>query len=61
MGNAGGACFPIAFPWILELTNKNYSMVFYASAFMYVIAFLSWSMLDSSKSIDTKVNRSQPG
>jgi nitrate/nitrite transporter NarK len=49
MGNAGGAFFPIAFPYIRDTFGID--AVFYVSASAYIISFLAWQFLDSSKPI----------
>lgn len=49
MGNAGGALFPIAFPLIRDYLGIDF--VFYVSASAYIISFLAWQFLDSSKPI----------
>ena len=49
MGNAGGALFPLAFPLIRDYLGIDF--VFYVSASAYIISFLAWTFLDSSKPI----------
>ena len=50
MGNFGGGFFPVAFPYLKS--NFGIDSVFYVSAGAYVISFLAWTFLDSSKSLD---------
>jgi len=47
MGNFGGGFFPIAFPYIRDTFGIDF--VFYVSAGAYIISFLAWTFLDSSK------------
>lgn len=50
MGNFGGGFFPIAFPYIRD--SLGIEFVFYVSAGAYVISFLAWTFLDSSKPLE---------
>lgn len=52
MGNFGGGFFPIAYPRIREGLSMEW--VFYVSAGAYVISFLAWVFLDSSKPLETE-------
>jgi ACS family glucarate transporter-like MFS transporter len=46
MGNFGAALCPIAIAYILQATNSNWTITFYVSASIYLLAALSWRFLD---------------
>jgi len=56
MGNLGGFLAPIATGYILDLTG-NWSLVFLISSIVYVVAALSWLLLDPVTPLDRGASR----
>ena len=46
MGNLGGALSPIVTGYILDNTNKNWTITFYISAALYLGGTLCWMFID---------------
>jgi MFS transporter, ACS family, glucarate transporter len=58
LGQLGGTIAPTIIGYILEGTNQNWSMAFYASAVVYLGGILCWAFLDPVTPLDCeRVNR----
>jgi len=61
MGNLGGVAAPVAIGHLLEYTHKNWNVVFYLSAAVFVLGAICWAFIDPVTSMDDRdATASQP-
>ena len=52
MGNMGGVVCPLVVPWILGLTDGNWSVTFWVSAAVYWLGGITWAFIDPVTPLD---------
>jgi len=60
MGHFGGAVAPAVIGYILEYTNSNWTLAFYASAAIYFLGVFCWMLIDPVTSLDQAKSDPRP-